>query len=160
MVSLFGNSIIGFVFIFLLVTKVSAKSDRQYHMTLPKNWHCYSDAKKRVVNIDNKPTNTKYCESQIHRGFASENCFGKVDCEALKPRLLSRRDQNLPSEVGNAAFHKCRIFAGTPMVVELWNGKNWRSTSICEFKDESYVGLDYWASMVVRTPRRGLRQIR
>lgn len=80
-----------------------------------------------------------YCFDAKEFSVEAMACQDK-NCMAREYKSVDQ--STLQSEYGSPGFKLCtRHYLASPKIVEIWDGKKWFETSICEFDDKSFVDL-------------------
>ena len=81
---------------------------------------------------------SSYCIDHIHYKILSFDCLRDENCLAKKSYIGSKK-LNIINSVGTPADNKCFILGGKASLVSFYNGSDFEKTSICRFKDKSFV---------------------
>lgn len=103
------------------------------------------------LSIDKKTEVKKedFCFSQKIGYFINYSCHVRRSCLALQKRVLPKSLLQNRSQVGNPNFKTCVLVTGSPKIIEYSIDGRWVPISICEFKDGSKIGLDYFVQNLV-----------
>ncbi len=122
------------LFIFSLTFTLSASADLKW----------FSNGKLRFIEDGKtKVVTSPLCRDEAKNLLLSQSCQKNKNCEAKRERFLPPSYQSLDESIGDPLFKYCYLFDGTPALVEYQLKKEWRETSICKFKDKSFINLSY-----------------
>ena len=91
-------------------------------------------------------TKSSYCWNLTSQYFLSYECHLRRNCMALKQKPNNVLPE-LPSQIGTPQSRLCLQASGKVLFIRYWNEKLWQSQAICQFKDRSYIGLEYFSKM-------------
>ena len=84
----------------------------------------------------------RYCFDSLLRSISSvKKCADNKECLINLPGPFALKLKDTQGEKGSVGFKVCENLAGTPQLIEFWDGSNWIHTSRCIFRDGSYQDI-------------------
>ncbi|MCR9205346.1 MAG: hypothetical protein NXH75_12255 [Halobacteriovoraceae bacterium] len=103
---------------------------------------CFSKGKFKVIE-NNKPKILKksFCINQYHHRVISYSCIEDSKCEALTKYKGKRGLLMEYSSMGTPMDRKCFYLKGKPLLLEYFDGKEWKPDNVCFFSDKSFISV-------------------
>jgi hypothetical protein len=129
------------VYKILLITLISLK-------IFANNCFGRNEGKIRFINNGSQVVESaEYCTIRDGKEIIMKKCtYDRILCMSTSIIQKSVEVSNINSDIGNPLFKVCHTLGGSPKIIEFWNGKGWKKSSICTFKDKSYIGLNEFYS--------------